>query len=139
VRTTTHDNPALHQGRTRLTPHAPGTWPSHVYIEWHPAPAIHALLSQLVTTLQQQQRQTQQPNQEAEATEIKTLLQTPLATPQPLHISLSRPLSLASAHKDAFLADAEAAVRASGLAAFALGCGRGEWHRTGESGGSCLG
>ncbi|KAG7293207.1 hypothetical protein NEMBOFW57_003253 [Staphylotrichum longicolle] len=128
VRTTTRDDPALHQGRTRQNPHVPGNWPSHIYIEWHPPAAVHALLADLLASLQA----------EAAEEEITSLLQSDLAAPQPLHISLSRPLALPSEAKDAFLRDVARATRESGVAAFALACTRAEWHRTAESGRSFL-
>ena len=145
VRTTTRDDPALHQGRTRQNPHVPGNWPSHIYIEWHPPPTVHALLTSLLAALQAETKEATATNpprvgggDDAPPPTITSFLQSDLAAPQPLHISLTRPLALPSDAKDPFLRDVERAVGRSEVASFALVCTRVEWHRTAESGRSFL-
>ncbi|KAH6853571.1 hypothetical protein B0I37DRAFT_420544 [Chaetomium sp. MPI-CAGE-AT-0009] len=112
VRTTTHDDPTLHQGRTRQNPHTPGSWPSHVYIEWHPPPTTHALLTNLLTTLQTtlQTTTTTNPGTGTPKTEVTSFLTSDLATPQPLHISLSRPVVVGTGQKGGFLREVGEAV-----------------------------
>ncbi|KAF4925952.1 U6 snRNA phosphodiesterase [Colletotrichum viniferum] len=78
VRTSTADDPTLHQGRKRAIPHIVGHWPSHVYIESKIAPLL-------------------------KSQKLQPLLTSDLNAPLPLHVSLTRPLSLTTAQKDDFL------------------------------------
>lgn len=108
VRTTPHDDPSLHQGRRRLHPHVAGHWPSHVYVEWHPTAAQHALLTRLVADVQASL------SSSSSSSPLTSFLTSDLATPLPLHISLSRPLVLRTEDKDAFLNQiTDALLRAS--------------------------
>ncbi|KAK1731885.1 hypothetical protein CaCOL14_009064 [Colletotrichum acutatum] len=93
VRNATADNPALHQGRKRTIPHIVGNWPSHVYVEWHPSADQHSLLTALLDEI----------TPLLGTRELTSLLTSDLNAPLPLHISLSRPLSLTTTQKDAFL------------------------------------
>lgn len=127
VRTTPHDSPALHQGRTRTTPHVPGHWPSHVYLEWHPPAPIHAELTALLASL----RAALPPG-----VEVHNFLTSDLGAPLPLHVSLSRPIVLTTGEKEGFLEEVVAAVGGGG--ALELEGDGVEWHRTEESGRSFL-
>ncbi|EGY15251.1 hypothetical protein VD0002_g6841 [Verticillium dahliae] len=94
VRQSVSDDPSLHNGRKRLTPHVAGNWPSHVYIEWHPTTEQHALLVEFLDAAQKQLGTTHR---------LHSFLTSDLNAPLPLHISLSKSLSLTTANKDAFL------------------------------------
>lgn len=140
VRTTVRDEPSLHQGRVRQTPHVAGNWPSHIYVEWHPAPDVHALLADLVARLQKEWVRSHSAATRDEP--ITSFLLSDLAAPLPLHISLSRPVVLGQGEKDAFLDEVKSVLLRGGSGggggAFKLRCGRVEWHRTAESGRSFL-
>lgn len=44
VRTSAQDDPSLHGGRKRITPHVQGNWPTHVYLECKFAVSVHVQL-----------------------------------------------------------------------------------------------
>lgn len=107
VRTATADDPALHQGRKRLIPHVAGNWPSHIYIEWHPAAEEHALLTRLVeelrSSLEHDGLLLDEEEEEEKKRELTSFLTSDLGSPLPLHISLSRPIVLRTEEKESFL------------------------------------
>lgn len=103
VRTTTNDDPSLHQGRKRLIPHVAGNWPSHIYVEWHPTTAQHALLTSFLAELRSEMNGLGR--DQDELINPTSLLTSDLGTPLPLHISLSRPIVLRTEEKDSFLED----------------------------------
>ncbi|KAK7985027.1 hypothetical protein PG996_005733 [Apiospora saccharicola] len=133
VRVSTRDDPTLHQGRKRQNPHVAGHWPSHLYTEWHPsttgdAPEYETLIG-LLSKLSSAVAASSFPD-----LDLKTFLTSDLGAPLPLHISLSRPLSLTTRNKDDFLDSVQAALtRGPGVPAFMLRPTGLEWHRTVES------
>ena len=104
VRTTTHDDPALHGGRKRIKPHVEGNWPTHIYIEWWPRSRDLETLSKLIKSLST--------SASTEDVKVESLLESELGAPLPLHISLSRSLTLTLSNKASFLAQVQSAVAA---------------------------
>ncbi|KAI1342832.1 U6 snRNA phosphodiesterase Usb1 [Xylariaceae sp. FL0016] len=137
VRVSTSDDPALHQGRKRVNPHKVGSWPSHVYVEWHPTRPQRTTLTTLLDRLQASLSSSSSPPSEA-AIQITSFLTSDLDAPLPLHISLSRPLALSTAQKDGFLSGLQSAVAHGGIAPFDLAPLGLDWHRTHESARSFL-
>ncbi|KAI0410171.1 U6 snRNA phosphodiesterase Usb1 [Xylaria palmicola] len=138
VRVSASDDPTLHEGRKRVNPHKAGNWPTHVYIEWHPTPPERTALTTLLTALQSSLTSSPLKHGGPTTTTITSFLTSDLGAPRPLHISLSRPIVLATAQKDAFLADLESSVRAGGVGPFELMPRGVEWHRTADSARSFL-
>ncbi|KAL1895583.1 poly(U)-specific 3'-to-5' RNA exonuclease [Ceratocystis pirilliformis] len=104
VRTSAVDDPALHQGRKRQTPHVAGNWPSHLYIEWHPTTQQHYMLASLLKRITPLLRKD---------IKLHSLIESDLGAILPLHISLSRPIVFNTAQKDRFLDAITADIQAS--------------------------
>ncbi|KAI0431551.1 U6 snRNA phosphodiesterase Usb1 [Xylaria sp. FL1042] len=142
VRVSASDDPTLHQGRRRVNPHKVGHWPSHLYIEWHPTPAERRTLTTLLTNIESNLTSLSSSHSTSPSPSnplsITSFLTSDLGAPQPLHISLSRPIVLSTSQKDEFLSDLEANIRTSGPAPFELTPTGLEWHHTEESARSFL-
>ncbi|KAH8204953.1 hypothetical protein TruAng_000836 [Truncatella angustata] len=141
VRLSNRDDPSLHQGRRRQIPHIAGNWPSHLYIEWHPLGSEHALLSSLLSALSSRLDSNDSNSSSTSSTvKIQDFLTSDLGAALPLHISLSRPLSLPTGQKDGFLSRLREAVGGPGTPrrGFELVPSALEWHRTHESSRSFL-
>ncbi|KAK5700264.1 poly(U)-specific 3'-to-5' RNA exonuclease [Elasticomyces elasticus] len=119
VRTTTSDDPSLHGGRKRVTPHGEGQWPGHVYLEYNPNPQESEQLSQLIASEQQVQ---------GAGCKVHSLLSNDLGVSLPLHVSLSRPLSLGTEQKSPFLTQLKDAVSSTGVRTFDVMQGGLAWH-----------
>ncbi|KAH9873795.1 hypothetical protein IAQ61_004422 [Plenodomus lingam] len=119
ARVSTSDNPSLHGGRKRAVPHVQGNWPSHVYLEWIPsqteADGLHKLIKHVKDSLELQNatRAKQLP-----IPEIIPSLQSDLASPLPLHISLSRTLQIKTEDRSVFLESLEHSIRNSAVRTF---------------------
>ncbi|KAI0976784.1 U6 snRNA phosphodiesterase Usb1 [Xylaria arbuscula] len=141
VRISATNDPTLHQGRKRVNPHKIGHWPSHLYIEWHPKPAERELLTTLLSNLEGNLTSSSSfsySSSPSNLMSITSFLTSDLGAPQPLHISLSRPIVLSTAQKDTFLTALESSIRTSGVPPFELTPSGLEWHRTEESSRSFL-
>ncbi|KAK9245989.1 U6 snRNA phosphodiesterase Usb1 [Lipomyces tetrasporus] len=102
------DDPELHGGRTRQSPHVEGLWPTHVYCEWIPAETESTRLESLVPQ------------------DASSLVHSPLGAPLALHVSLSQSIMLATADRDTFVNSIRAAVD-DNFASFSLKFQSAEW------------
>ena len=115
-RVSSQDDPSLHGGRQRITPHIEGKWPSHIYIECtyiyisshlpafsnnslrkrgHPPTEQFNQLNQLVTGVTVIGK--------TDSLEVHSLLKSDLGADLPLHISLSRPIVLFTDQRQKFV------------------------------------
>ncbi|MCJ1361236.1 poly(U)-specific 3'-to-5' RNA exonuclease [Acarospora aff. strigata] len=108
-KTSTADDPSLHGGRQRLTPHVEGNWPTHIYLEWYPKPTESNHLLDLIPTSK---------TSTGDKPITNSLLESGLGTPLPLHISLSRPVILLTPQRDNFLDLFKKAIERSGVRPF---------------------
>lgn len=104
ARSSTDDNPALHQGRRRQIPHVEGNWPSFVYLEWLPAPSDLSHLENLIATVanEHNSNDTATSASQEKRQQVRSSLRSDLGVLQPLHVSLSTPLILTTDNKDSF-------------------------------------
>jgi U6 snRNA phosphodiesterase len=123
VRTSTTDDPNLHGGRKRQTPHVEGNWPTHAYLEWHPTTHQISILERLISQYTSQPDSNKSKDREARSTKsssakVCSLLESELGAPQALHISLSRTLQLRTDDRDAFLSSITSSIRSAGIRPF---------------------
>ncbi|KAH6669325.1 U6 snRNA phosphodiesterase Usb1 [Halenospora varia] len=112
TRVSTRDDPSLHGGRKRVTPHIEGNWPTHLYIEWYPSPSESEALSKLTSFMQPELAPSNN------ATKIHSFLTSDLGVPLPLHISLSRPIGFVTEQKDEFVTSIVQAIKSSRIRPF---------------------
>jgi U6 snRNA phosphodiesterase len=115
VRSSVSDDPTLHGGRQRSSPHVPGLWPSHAYVEWTPSSSTAALLGRLI------EKASFPPTHGTDGEnrgQVQSLLLSALGAPAPLHISLSTTLQLKTDQREDFLARSQAAVQGAGIGPF---------------------
>lgn len=128
VRTSTHDDPSLHGGRKRVTPHVEGRWPTHVYLEWLPSSEDAEKLNRLISNIQQDTKLGPLANGEEGEVKIQTLLHNHLGVPLPLHVSLSRPLVLRTEQREAFLDQLQTSISSTGVKGFVTRPALLRWH-----------
>ncbi|KAK7397893.1 poly(U)-specific 3'-to-5' RNA exonuclease [Neonectria punicea] len=124
VRQSVVDDPSLHHGRHRQIPHVVGNWPTHLYVEWHPTTAQHAVLADLINDIKVEL---------GGEVQLHNFLTSELGSPLPLHISLSRPLSLSTADKDVFLEKITHTIRTSVVAPFTVSPSGLVWFKSPDS------
>ena len=123
-RPSTQDDPQLHGGRQRVTPHVEGNWPSHVYIECKSLKDARIISAQSQETDRVRGRPSRTESQKlpnilssvhSPSLQTNSLLRSDLGAPLPLHISLSRSISLLTHQRDSFLSSLQNSINASAI------------------------
>lgn len=145
TRVATADDPSLHGGRKRNTPHAEGRWPTHVYIECESCKAakrfhqqgIHLTMlgfpsqaeaSGLTRVLDSvRSARSLRAVSDDNSSDLHSLLYSDLGVPLPLHISLSRSLALQGDERATFRRRLESAIQNAGIAHFSVGLNCSKW------------
>lgn len=130
TRLSSRDDPTLHNGRQRLIPHVDGNWPSHIYIECMSFPSPHPNLSLIGSKnrlLKGVHPATETSNRIDETLAavssvqglheypVHSLSKSDLGAELPLHISLSRPISLSTDERQRFIDDLTTDINKAGL------------------------
>ncbi|RKF62823.1 U6 snRNA phosphodiesterase [Erysiphe neolycopersici] len=116
-RLSTKDDPSLHGGRIRSSPHVVGNWPTHIYLEWNPTTIERELLHQLIMAVQSND----------ESFQIHSLLTSELKAPLPLHVSLSRPIQITTKQKESIIASVRQSIKCSSIQPFEISFTKMEW------------
>ena len=97
VRNSTADDPTLHGGRSRQISHTPGNWPSFIFLEWLPDDEAFECLCTIINS-----EAVHAPFVDDVEARVQTALRSDAGVRQPLHISLSSPLTLHTDQKEIF-------------------------------------
>ncbi|POS85742.1 hypothetical protein EPUL_003948, partial [Erysiphe pulchra] len=133
-RLSTKDDPSLHDGRVRSSPHVVGNWPTHIYLECqftffnvrivsnivlegNPSTIERELLHQLIMAVQPKDNSFQ----------ILSFLTSELKAPLPLHVSLSRPIQITTKQKDSIIDSLRQSIKHSGIQPFEISFTKLEW------------
>ncbi|CAF9910366.1 poly(U)-specific 3'-to-5' RNA exonuclease [Imshaugia aleurites] len=119
ARVSNQDDPTLHGGRQRVTPHVEGNWPTHVYVEWFPSTEHSNRLSDLLTDFNNVQTLPEH--------QVHSLLRSDLGAELPLHISLSRPVVLLAHQRQPFIDAMTRAISKTTLSPFKAAARGLEW------------
>ncbi|KAL2041543.1 hypothetical protein N7G274_005925 [Stereocaulon virgatum] len=118
-RISNQDDPSLHGGRQRVTPHIEGNWPTHIYIEWYPSTENTKRLDDLLANMRE--------DSSLEALQVHSLLKSDLGAELPLHISLSRPIALRAEQRRPFTDSLINAVSKSSICPFEVAVAGLDW------------
>ncbi|GAB7364438.1 hypothetical protein MBLNU230_g4979t1 [Neophaeotheca triangularis] len=117
VRKSGGDDPSMHQGRKRTIPHIEGAWPTHIFLDWHPTPQESESLTEIITQQIKLKESglatttTTTINPQDPKQKVHSFLTNHLGVSQPLHISLSRSLTLQTEQRAPFITSLKTAIQ----------------------------